>query len=212
MSDDVKRWNWYPTCMLHSVDGLYVRIGEYERLRAEVAGYKAREGGNKRALEKVITENTEKDKRIEDANNHHVEMQRHRDAWRKYAYGRGERPQDFLDGNMVPSERGLTRIEELEERDATWNKWYGAHMTRAATFITTEQIDAAWNRIQNLKLEWNRNSWVSSLQQATYLVQALAFFGIVACEECGGSGEWPDPRPAKDEPCPSCHGHGWVSK
>ena len=51
---------------------------------------------------------------LADANNHHVEMQRHRDAWRKYAYGRGERPQDFLDGNMVPSDRGMTRIEELE--------------------------------------------------------------------------------------------------
>ena len=189
MSDDVKRWNWYPTCMLHSVDGLYVRIGEYERLRAEVAGYKAREGGNKRALEKVITENTEKDKRIEDANNHHVEMQRHRDAWRKYAYGRGERPQDFLDGNMVPSERGLTRIEELEERDATWNKWYGAHMTRAATFITTEQIDAAWKRAYTHEYTW---PW-----------EILEPAGIVECEECyGGVRLGGDPQN-----CPSCHGN-----
>jgi len=63
---------------------------EIERLRAEVA---------------------EKDKRIEDANSHHVDLQRHRDAWRRYAYGRGERPQDFLDGNMVPSDRGPTEIE-----------------------------------------------------------------------------------------------------
>lgn len=55
-----------------------------------------------------------------------VEMQKHRDAWRGYAYGRQPRPQDFLDGNMVESDRGPTRIEQLEaaiavmqgERDA----------------------------------------------------------------------------------------------
>ena len=83
-------------------------------LRAEVAEKDAKiQRLESRGISDMQWELKEKDKRIEDANNHHVEMQRHRDAWRKYAYGRGERPQDFLDGNMVPSERGLTRIEEL---------------------------------------------------------------------------------------------------
>ena len=180
--------------------GLPVKFGcpqcEIESLRAEHG-----------AQESLISDLRSQ---LADANNHHVEMQRHRDAWRKYAYGRGERPQDFLDGNMVPSERGLTRIEELER---ILDDTIGIDNIS----FTTEQIDAAWNRIQNLKLEWNRNSWVSSLQQATYLVQALAFFGIVACEECGGSGKKESRSSSmREEPmlwtCPTCDGHGWRIK
>lgn len=43
--------------------------------------------------------------RIEDT----AVMQRHRDHWRGYAYGNREKPQDFLDGNMV--DRPQTLIE-----------------------------------------------------------------------------------------------------
>ena len=142
-----------------------------ERLRAEVAEAKEQVGdliddaaaGDPKDRVWVLVPLAElaaKDKRIEDANNHHVEMQRHRDAWRKYAYGRGERPQDFLDGNMVPSDRGLTRIEELER---ILDDTIGIDNIS----FTTEQIDAAW--------KWN-------------VLEIMAELSIVACEECGGSG------------------------
>jgi len=40
----------------------------------------------------------------------------------------------------------------------------------------------------------------------------LRKLGIVACEECGGSG-WIGANEAGDtKDCPSCHGHGWVVK
>lgn len=90
------------------------------------------------------------------------------------------------------------RIEELEKRDATWNKWYGAHMKRAAIFITEAEIDAAWRT----SFSWH----------------ALEPLGIVACSECGGAGEFPDRVQAWDVPgapipeCEPCHGHGWRIK
>lgn len=43
-----------------------------------------------------------------------VAMQRHRDAWRAYAYGTGAKPTDFLDGNMV--DRGSTVVERTESQ------------------------------------------------------------------------------------------------
>lgn len=48
-----------------------------------------------------------------------AEMQHHRDAWRGYAYGRRERPQDYLDGGMMPDDQGPSiesRIAEAEAR------------------------------------------------------------------------------------------------
>ena len=41
-----------------------------------------------------------------------MRMQRHRDAWRGYAYGKYEKPEDFLDGNMV--DRQPTEIDRLQ--------------------------------------------------------------------------------------------------
>jgi hypothetical protein len=38
-----------------------------------------------------------------------VDMQKHRDAWRGYAYGIKDKPSDFLDGNMV--NRPMTFLE-----------------------------------------------------------------------------------------------------
>jgi hypothetical protein len=43
---------------------------------------------------------------------HLVRMQQHRDAWRAYAYGKGPKPKDYLDGNCV--DRPETLIEKLE--------------------------------------------------------------------------------------------------
>ena len=42
----------------------------------------------------------------------YVKLQQHRDAWRMYAYDRGEKPSDFLDGNMV--DRPQTLVERLQ--------------------------------------------------------------------------------------------------
>lgn len=39
-------------------------------------------------------------------------LQRHRDQWRQYAYGKGPRPRDFMDSPPFNAEP--TRIEELE--------------------------------------------------------------------------------------------------
>jgi len=43
----------------------------------------------------------------------YVELQKHRDHWRGYAYGKRGKPRDFLDGNMSP--RPETKIEALRE-------------------------------------------------------------------------------------------------
>ena len=46
-----------------------------------------------------------------------VLLQRHRDAWREYAYGNRDKPDDFLDGNKVG--RGQTELERLRTANAT---------------------------------------------------------------------------------------------
>jgi chromosome segregation ATPase len=55
-----------------------------------------------------------------------VDMQRHRDAWRGYAYGKRERPRDFLDGNMVPEDRGDTVADQLTTAQARVRELEGA--------------------------------------------------------------------------------------
>ena len=47
-------------------------------------------------------------------------MQKHRDAWRGYAYGIKDKPQDFIDGNMV--DRPMTLLEINAERLAKAEK------------------------------------------------------------------------------------------
>ena len=48
---------------------------------------------------------------------HHVKMQQHRDAWRRYAKGRGPKPNDYLDGSLA--DREATALEQAEARLAT---------------------------------------------------------------------------------------------
>jgi len=43
-------------------------------------------------------------------------MQEHRDQWRCYAYGRCEKPNDFIDGNML--NRSMTAIEQADSQRA----------------------------------------------------------------------------------------------
>ncbi len=76
--------------------------------------------------------------------------------------------------------------------------------------ITTEQIDKAWNRIRVLRNLGDDGG-------ASAIEELLAdTFHIVACEECGGSGEGGmryDGSPVPiEEPCFDCNGHGWVVK
>ncbi|MDH3291515.1 MAG: hypothetical protein OEO20_11290 [Gemmatimonadota bacterium] len=54
-----------------------------------------------------------------------VQMQRHRDAWREYAYGKRDKPADFLDGNKV--DRGPTEIERLRQAVVTYLRAQGSH-------------------------------------------------------------------------------------
>lgn len=93
------------------------------------------------------------------------------------------------------------RIEELESRDIgediqAFNRAHGIYE------ITTDQIDAAWEYAQK-----------EDTTQAE-AEECLSLLGIVACEECGGSGESPQTpkNPPMIDPCPSCHGHGWRKK
>jgi len=80
------------------------------------------------------------------------------------------------------------RIEELENTKAVVE-----YMNAKGAFITTEQIDKAWEYAQ--LLDARGTAWA---------VPLLLKLNIPACEECGGgvSKAW-------DNGCPSCHGHGW---
>ena len=98
------------------------------------------------------------------------------------------------------------RTQELEESlrideatIAAWNtRFRGRHL------FSADQIDAAWDR----------RGMCDTLADEEHLDGTLAELGIVACEECGGSGEYiaatdPDGRQWPDC-CPTCHGHRWV--
>jgi len=84
-------------------------------------------------------------------------------------------------------------IEELEQDRERGLEERGYHI------ITADQIDAAWEHFAK-----NKELRPYSRAGAECAMKEL---GIVACEECGGgvSKAW-------DNGCPSCHGHGWVSK
>jgi hypothetical protein len=47
------------------------------------------------------------------AQNALADIQRHRDHWRGYAYGLGDKPDDFLGGNLV--DRPPTALETIEQ-------------------------------------------------------------------------------------------------
>ena len=98
------------------------------------------------------------------------------------------------------------RTQELENTKAVVE-----YMNAKGAFITTEQlasgevvlltqgqIDAAWDAVV-----------VNPTDQGMRAHEVVEMLGIVACEECGGSGVLtPDGLP--DRECPSCHGHGWI--
>jgi len=104
-------------------------------------------------------------------------------------------------------ERADKRIEELEkQQDIHCGVIQDLVCEDSHVRITTAQIDAAWGLLRNLE------SIPSTHSDTAHDI--LECIGIIACEECGGSGEkdeYPDPNddlPAPG-PCPSCNGHRW---
>ena len=76
--------------------------------------------------------------------------------------------------------------------------------------ITNARIDMLWKR---------RSFYIGAALAA--IDDCLAAIYVVACEECGGSGEvmkrreyFFDTGNSIDSPedCPDCHGHGWIKK
>ena len=70
------------------------------------------------AIRRVLVENERLASDRESILDGLVEHQKHRDAWRRYAYGKGERPADFLSGSSSdePTEidRLAARVKQLE--------------------------------------------------------------------------------------------------
>lgn len=79
--------------------------------------------------------------------------------------------------------------------------------------ITDAQIDAAWACVEE-----NRESGNEDLMQIGDAEERMLHncFGIVRCEECGGSGKWGEwadnGKTYREFPCPTCNGHRWVVK
>lgn len=87
--------------------------------------------------------------RIEQAHAGLVEMQKHRDTWRGYAYGRRSKPTDFLDGNMVEEDRGPTAIEKAEADVARLLSALQQIMRREGAF-SRDPLEHARNTIDNM--------------------------------------------------------------
>lgn len=80
-----------------------------------------------------------------------ADIQRHRDAWRRYAYTGESKPSDFLDGNQV--DRTQTFIEDLRDQVATLTAERDAlretivEYSRAKAAWVSEETDATAHRL-----------------------------------------------------------------
>lgn len=83
-----------------------------------------------------------RDARIAELEAAYVVLQKHRDAWRSHAYGRRGRPDDFLDGNMGPEDRGPTCAERVAELEALVRSAYAEGNNEG--FFGGEAEDDAW--------------------------------------------------------------------
>ena len=90
--------------------GAYEEANIMADLERQLAEAKAREDGLKSQLAKVSALMSTRTDGL-------ASIQRHRDRWRGYAYGKNSKPQDFLDGNIV--NRPMTRIEHASAMLAT---------------------------------------------------------------------------------------------
>jgi len=100
--------------------------------------------------------------------------------------------QDLCNDSAAEIERLRGRIEEIKA---------SIHHS-----ITTEQIDAAWG--------W-RGEFVARYCPSLF-DDVMKEFGIVRCEECGGSQTYTegndDGSKIRIRDCPACNGHGWRKK
>lgn len=114
-------------------------------------------------------------------------------------------------------DRLLKRIEELEKE----SEWKAMKQLLCADYhiITTEQIDAAWQRAMQKK----RGEMTATYFIGVGMEAALKELGIEPCEHEWGDGEFEciDGETATTMPpteydsipiCPACDGHGWVKK
>ena len=79
-------------------------------------------------------------------------------------------------------------------------------MSANVLMIDFDKIDVAWKYVH---CNHSGETWDS-------LMTLLSGFGIVACEECRGSGRSFDHHDGGkiilESSCPPCHGHGWRSQ
>jgi hypothetical protein len=107
-----------------------------------------------------------------------ADLQKHRDAWRGYAYGTHGKPQDFLDGDMAPRPHTMIEMaaqgqQELHEQNQQLQQQIIDRGTSAVAWITGDPEDAAlvdvptaWNAIDAaLRLGQERSNERNDLQQ-----------------------------------------------
>ena len=78
--------------------------------------------------------------------------------------------------------------------------------------IPFSKIDAAWKDLHK-DIAWGKSERELHEQYRDVVLAYLAVLNIVACEECGGSGQGGgDPKALTEScwPCEPCHGHGWI--
>jgi len=101
------------------------------------------------------------------------------------------------------------RVEELEEA-LSKSIMHQKELDRCA-HITTEQLASGEVVLLTQgQIDW---AWRVASSEEPYTDDCLAELGIVACEECGGSGMIGNPS-SSDQVCicHDCGGHGWVWK
>jgi len=165
--------------------------GESERLTAEV-------DRAERVIQDLQSFAAKKDKHIEELDSSSeslaaanvkltdelLDLQRKFDAASAYA-------EECENGEVEANKR----IEELEEQVNLTAGWVASKL-----IFTPDQIDAAWADAWGKYRGTDSTAGFSSLEKV----------GIVACEECGGSGGIPEGGNIRT--CPSCDGHGWRIK
>ena len=112
---------------------------------------------------------------------------------------------DSAEYNAQRARDAEKRIEELhEDNDAL----IAQLSPKAGYFFTDEQLDAAWEYVQNILFATKGNA-----DFKRFAKEIFERIGVVACEECGGSGVVREHErgyeDGVEDTCPSCHGHKW---
>jgi len=174
---------------------------EIERLRAHVEAVEGRNDNLAAVLRFLSAEVAKKDKRIEDMKFDHEQIT---------ALEVTER--DRMRRQIEELEEALSKsIMHQKELDRCVHITTEQLASGEVVLLTQGQIDAAWE---------TRHWGTVPDHTEEHVDDALERLGIVACEECGGSGERDrsmyqpngDPTDPTPDECSSCHGHGWVWK